>query len=172
VPPIIIAMINSMKMLETYDLSSVREVFSGAAPLSIEACQGLLKFFPQWKIRQAYGMTETATVVSCTRGSDILLGSSGPLIPGVEARILSIADGSEVTGYGVPGELLLRSPSITTLGYLDNAKATAETFGVGGDGWLRTGDEAMFEVGHKGEPHLFIIDRIKELIKVKASTPP
>ncbi len=72
-------------------------------------------------------------------------------------------DGVELTGYDQPGELVVRSPSVV-LGYLNNAKANKETFR---DGWLYTGDEAVFRRGPKGNEHLFIVDRIKELIKVK-----
>lgn len=60
--------------------------------------------------------------------------------------------GKEVTTYDTPGELYVHSPSIT-LGYLNNEKATAETYVWHEDGrWLRTGDE--------------VLDRLKELIKV------
>lgn len=108
------------------------------------------------------GLTETCTVVSSTHPDDIMLGSSGCLVPGFEARIVS-AEGQEITSYDTPGELVVRSPSVV-LGYLNNDKATKETFE---DGWMRTGDEAVIRVGPKGTEHVFIVDRIKELIKVK-----
>ena len=93
---------------------------------------------------------------------DIFYGSCGSLISGVEARLVK-ADGTEVTGLDEPGELLVRSPSVV-LGYLKNDKANRETFV---DGWLRTGDEAVIRRSDKGHEHVFIVDRIKELIKVK-----
>lgn len=108
------------------------------------------------------GLTETSTVVSSTHPDDVVLGSSGCLVPGFEARIVS-PEGQEITAYDTQGELVLRSPSVV-LGYLNNDKANRETFE---DGWLRTGDEAVFRKGPKGTEHLFIVDRIKELIKVK-----
>lgn len=91
-----------------------------------------------------------------------MLGSSGCLLPGYEARIIS-PEGQEITSYDTPGELVVRSPSVVP-GYLNNDKATKETFE---DGWMRTGDEAVVRVGPKGTEHVFIVDRIKELIKVK-----
>ena len=106
-------------------------------------------------------MTETSTVVLSTAADDIWFGSSGSLLPAVEAKILS-ADGTEITGYDQPGELVIKSPS-GVLGYLNNKEATKETFQ---DGWVRTGDEAVVRLGPKGTEHIFIIDRIKELIKV------
>lgn len=107
-------------------------------------------------------MTETSTVVLSTAADDIWFGSSGSIIPSVEAKILSI-EGVEITGYDQPGELVIKSPSVV-LGYLNNEAATKETFQ---DGWVRTGDEAVVRVGPKGTEHVFIVDRIKELIKVK-----
>ena len=108
-------------------------------------------------------MTETATVVLSSAHDDIWFGSSGSILPAVEAKIMA-ADGKEITEYDSPGELVIKSPS-GVLGYLNNDKATRETFQ---DGWVRTGDEAIVRVGPKGTEHVFIVDRIKELIKVKA----
>lgn len=117
--------------------------------------------YPQLLISPT-GMTETSTVVLSTAADDIWFGSSGSILPSVEAKILSI-EGVEITGYDQPGELVIKSPS-TVLGYLNNEAATKETFQ---DGWVRTGDEAVVRVGPKGTEHVFIVDRIKELIKVK-----
>lgn len=114
------------------------------------------------------GLTETSTVVSSTPVNDIFLGSSGCLLPGFEAKLLS-PEGVEVTGYNEPGELVVRSPSVV-IGYLNNDKATKETFQ---DGWMFTGDEAVIRKSPNGNEHVFIVDRIKELIKVKVrSSPP
>lgn len=93
---------------------------------------------------------------------DIWFGSSGSLLPRVEAKVITV-EGNEVTGYDQPGELVVRAPSVT-LGYLNNDVATKETFQ---DGWMRTGDEVVVRVSPKGNEHIFIVDRIKELIKVK-----
>ena len=78
-------------------------------------------------------------------------------------------DGVEITGYDQPGELVVQSPSVV-LGYLNNNKANIETFLDDTDGlgsWMRTGDEALIRKSPKGNEHIFIVDRIKELIKVK-----
>ena len=72
-------------------------------------------------------------------------------------------ENEEITKYDTPGELVVRGPSVV-LGYLNNDKATKETFE---DGWMRTGDEAVIRLSPKGVEHVFIVDRIKELIKVK-----
>jgi long-subunit acyl-CoA synthetase (AMP-forming) len=83
-------------------------------------------------------------------------------LPSVECRLLS-PEGAEIEDYDRPGELLVRSPSVV-LGYMNNDVANEETFQ---DGWLRTGDEAVIRKSPKGYEHVFIVDRIKELIKVK-----
>lgn len=112
------------------------------------------------------GMTETSTVVSSTSEHDVFPGSSGSLLPGVRAKIIGF-DGKEVNDYGHPGELVLQSPSVV-LGYLNHEKANAETFVWDDEGrWIKTGDEAMILKAPSGNEHVFILDRIKELIKVK-----
>ena len=83
--------------------------------------------------------------------------------------ILSV-DGKGLTGHDQPGELLVKSPAVV-LGYLNNPEANKEAFVTdkNGDRWLRTGDEVVFRKSANGHEHLFIVDRIKELIKVKVS---
>ncbi|KFZ11034.1 hypothetical protein V502_07784 [Pseudogymnoascus sp. VKM F-4520 (FW-2644)] len=167
VPPIVIMMINNKKILDQFDLSHVRAIFTGAAPLRQETSDALHEIFPHWVIRQGYGLTETSTVVSSTANFDTCPGSAGSLVPGVEARVLSV-DGKGLTGHDQPGELLVKSPAVV-LGYLNNPKANEEAFitDSNGDRWLRTGDEVVFRKSANGHEHLFIVDRIKELIKVE-----
>lgn len=102
---------------------------------------------------------------------DIWLGSCGSLIPGVRAKLLN-PEGVEVTALNEPGELVVQSKSVV-LGYLNNPKANEETFIADTDGngrWMRTGDEAEIRKSPLGNEHIFIVDRIKELIKVKVRT--
>ncbi|KAJ5908359.1 Acyl-CoA ligase inpC [Penicillium taxi] len=162
VPPIIINMLRSQEMCSQYDLSSVESIFTGAAPLGEQTAVEFQKIYPNITVRQGYGLTETCTVVTSTHPDDVILGSCGCLLPGFEARIMS-PEGQEITSYDTPGELVVRSPSVV-LGYLNNEKATKETFE---NGWMHTGDEAVVSVGPNGTEHIFIVDRIKELIKVK-----
>lgn len=111
-------------------------------------------------------MTETATIVCSTSEHDILNKSSGSICPATRAKIIGL-DGVEVKGYDTPGELWVQTPS-AALGYLNNQKATAETFVHDEDGrWVRTGDEAVITLSPAGNEHVVIVDRIKELIKVK-----
>ncbi|KAJ7264019.1 phenylacetyl-CoA ligase [Mycena haematopus] len=143
--------------VKKYDLSGIRYIMIGAAPLSEEVNQKLFSLLPDAHIGQAYGMTETCTVVSVwpidrKRGFS---GGAGELLPGITARILK-ADGT-LGGYNDIGELVVKSPS-NALAYYNNAQATKETFI---DGWVRTGDEVKITP----DGQLWIIDRIKEILK-------
>jgi len=155
-------MTKNKAVLEKYDLSSVRSIYTGAAPLGQETAEDLQNLFPSWAIRQAYGLTETCTVVCSTSSDDVWYGSSGSIVPGAECKIIT-PEGVEVEGYDQPGELCVKSPSVV-LGYLNNDKANKETFV---NGYMHTGDEAVIRKSPKGYEHVFIVDRIKELIKVK-----
>lgn len=166
VPPMIIHLTKQKEECKQFDLSTVRGCFTGAAPLGKETADELAKQFPEWAVRQGYGLTETATVVCATAPQDIWFGSSGSLLPGMTARIVTV-EGNEITGYDQPGELWVKSPSVV-LGYLNNDKANRETFVDEPDGrYMRTGDEALIAKSPNGHEHVFIVDRIKELIKVK-----
>ncbi|KAF7297833.1 Phenylacetyl-CoA ligase [Mycena kentingensis (nom. inval.)] len=152
---------NSMQHATTknYDLGGVRYIMIGAAPVSEELNQMLIDLFPDAHIGQGWGMTETCTVGSIwgiekKRG---VPGSAGQLLPGGVARILK-ADGT-YGGYNEIGELIWKSPS-NALRYHNNPEATKETFI---DGFVRTGDEV--KITPDGE--LFIVDRIKEIMKVR-----
>ena len=111
-------------------------------------------------------MTESSPSVFHTSEADPLLGSSGSLLPGAMVKIID-QNGKEVTDYETPGELYVQGPNVV-LGYLHNEKANAETFVWREDGrWLRTGDEVLVRKSERGFEHFFVVDRIKELIKVK-----
>ncbi|PBP26693.1 phenylacetyl-CoA ligase [Diplocarpon rosae] len=168
VPPIIILLSKNQNITSNFDLSSVKSIFTGAAPLGAETAEDLQKVYPTWKIRQGYGLTETCTVVSSTSEHDIFFGSSGSLLPGYKAKVVDL-EGTEIVGYDEPGELVVQSPSVV-LGYLNNDQANRETFIDDTDGcgrWMRTGDEAVIRKSPAGNEHVVIVDRIKELIKVK-----
>jgi acyl-CoA synthetase (AMP-forming)/AMP-acid ligase II len=156
-PPVVLALAKHPSV-ERFDLSSLRSILSGAAPLDAElarACSERLGC----EVVQGYGMTEASPVTNMTPiGAPPHPGSIGPLVPGTEARIVDVATGEDVHEGG-PGELLVRGPQVMK-GYLGNEAATAAAFV---DGWLRTGDVATAD----GDGWFAVVDRIKELIKVK-----
>jgi acyl-CoA synthetase (AMP-forming)/AMP-acid ligase II len=160
VPPIVLAL-TKHPLVANYDLSSVTLVNSGAAPLGNELQQAASERL-RAPVQQGYGMTEATVGVTGRKRLDdpIKLGSVGRLLPNVEARIVDVVTGADL-GPGERGELLVRGPNVMR-GYLGDAQATRATIDV--DGWLHTGDVALID--HEG--HLFIVDRLKELIKVNA----
>ncbi|PVH90340.1 acetyl-CoA synthetase-like protein [Periconia macrospinosa] len=162
VPAIIELLVRNHDFLNRYDVSSVVDIITGAAPLRNETVFALQNLFPKWRVRQGYGLTEASTIICWTPDHDILPGSVGCLLPGIEAKIVS-SNSEEISQHNVPGELLVRSPSVS-IGYHNDATSTRQTFV---DSWLHTGDEAMMCASPLGYEHLVITDRIKELIKVR-----
>ncbi len=157
VPPIVLALAKH-PIVDKYDLSSVRQVFSGAAPLGGEIAEAAAKRL-RCSIAQGYGMTELSPVSHAVPEDDYKAASVGTLVASTEARVVDPETGNDVES-GKPGELWVRGPQVMK-GYLNNAEATATTIDT--DGWLHTGDVA--EVHDDG--HTYIVDRLKELIKVK-----
>ncbi|XP_059666020.1 probable CoA ligase CCL5 [Cornus florida] len=159
VPPVILGLVKYTGK-GGHDLSSLRKVGSGAAPLSKEVDEGFRKKFPWVELRQGYGLTESsgaATFFVSDEAAKTHLGSCGRLIPSFCARVVDFE-----TGVALPpcqkGELWLKSPAVMK-GYLGNEEATAATIDT--NGWLRTGDLGYFDE----DGFLYIVDRIKELIK-------
>lgn len=89
---------------------------------------------------------------------DVVEGSCGVVLPNTTIKIVDVATGQSV-GPNQTGELCVKGPQVMK-GYLDNPQATAETIR---EDWLHSGDIGYYD--DKG--HLYIVDRLKELIKVK-----
>ncbi|MCU4186742.1 AMP-binding protein [Acidiferrimicrobium sp. IK] len=141
------------------DLSSVRHVVSGAAPLGAALAEKARRRVG-CQVQQGYGMTEASPGVTWVPADGTVEcppGSVGVLVPGTEARIVDPVTGDDTDG---PGELWVRGPQVMA-GYLDAPDATAATL-VDGE-WLRTGD--IVRVDDAGV--WWIVDRLKELIKYK-----
>jgi acyl-CoA synthetase (AMP-forming)/AMP-acid ligase II len=156
-PPMVVALAKH-PLVDSYDLSALRLIFSGAAPLSAELaleCGARL----DCEVVQGYGMTELSPVSHATPTGQFKAGSVGVTLPNTELQIVDPGSG-EALGIDQDGEVWVRGPQVMK-GYLNNEKATADT--IDGDGWLHTGD-----VGHvDADGHLFVVDRLKELIKYK-----
>lgn len=156
VPPIVLALAKH-PMVDDFDLSSVELIFSGAAPLGADvedACAARLGC----EVVQGYGMTEMSPVSHFTPFGRRRPGSAGITVPNTACRIVDPATGRDL-GAGEVGELWVRGPQVM-LGYLNDPGATAGTMR---DGWLTTGDLARLDE----DGYLYIVDRVKELIKVK-----
>jgi acyl-CoA synthetase (AMP-forming)/AMP-acid ligase II len=159
VPPIVLAL-TKHPVVANYDLSKLRTVFSGAAPLDehlTRACMQRLNC----DVRQGYGMTETSPVTHSSPAdpAQVKFGSVGVPAPNTESKIVDLESG-ESLGPNKEGEVCVRGPQIMK-GYLNRPEATAAT--VDADRWLHTGD-----IGYADDDgHFYIVDRAKELIKYK-----
>ncbi|KAJ9639122.1 hypothetical protein H2204_004030 [Knufia peltigerae] len=157
VPPVIV-MLSKRPETAKYDISSLRNIMCGAAPLKAELQNEVTRRFGM-VIVQGWGMTETTCVgIMMPGNTQDSTGSIGYLIPNTEAMLVD-DDGNEVTKEGEPGELWLRGPQML-LGYWKNDQATKES--KTDDGWFKTGDVGVCREGNKW----WIVDRKKELIKV------
>ncbi|QRV97648.1 AMP binding enzyme [Ceratobasidium sp. AG-Ba] len=146
---------------KNYDFSHCHFALVGAAPVSPELTAQFRQVMPNLGFGQAYGMTETATIVTIVTLEHAktggVPGSAGQLINNTTAKVVK-QDGT-LAGYDEPGELVVAGPQMT-LRYENNEAATEETYV---DGWVHTGDEVVI----KKSGDVFIVDRLKELIKVR-----
>ncbi|KAG9107916.1 hypothetical protein FRC07_008563 [Ceratobasidium sp. 392] len=163
VPPVLVVLA-SHPAVDKFDLSSLRILFSAAAPLGkelITRVQGRLRTREaNIVVPQAYGLTETSpTICVLPEGrADEKVGSVGELLPNMEVRLVG-EDGTDVR-EGEPGELWLRGESVMK-GYLNNTAATVNS--ITPDGWFKSGDI----VTRDKDGFYTIGDRSKELIKYK-----
>ncbi|XWS58751.1 hypothetical protein CRYUN_Cryun08bG0060800 [Craigia yunnanensis] len=163
VPPLVLALAKN-PMVAQFDLSSIRVVLSGAAPLGKELEEALSGRVPQAVLGQGYGMTEAGPVLSMCLGFakqpfPTKSGSCGTVVRNAELKVIDPETGCSL-GYNQPGEICIRGSQIMK-GYLNDSTATASTIDV--EGWLHTGD-----IGYVDEDdEIFIVDRVKEIIKFK-----
>jgi acyl-CoA synthetase (AMP-forming)/AMP-acid ligase II len=172
-PPILVALAKH-PLVDSYDLSSLRAILSGAAPLDESLALAVEQRLRKGAgtgvtVGQGYGMTELSPVSHTTpdpgheppgaEGYQVPKGSVGYAIPNTECRLLDPATGEDAA-EGERGELWVRGPQVMK-GYLNNEQATADT--VDADGWLHTGDVAVLD----DHGCYTVVDRVKELIKYK-----
>ncbi|WP_147126363.1 AMP-binding protein [Shimia ponticola] len=157
VPPVALALAKH-PLVDEYDLSSIEQIFSGAAPLGGELFDALAARLGCLTL-QGYGMTELSPVSHAVPAHSPRAGAAGLTLPNTQTRIVDPESGEDQP-TGVEGELWVRGPQVMQ-GYLNNPEATQAT--ITSDGWLRTGDIARIDE----EGFVYVVDRLKELIKVK-----
>ncbi|WNO73919.1 MULTISPECIES: 4-coumarate--CoA ligase family protein [unclassified Streptomyces] len=160
-PPVVLALAKHPAVAQ-YDLSSLEYIICSAAPLDAELAAACSKRLGLPPIGQAYGMTELSpgTHVVPLGAENPPPGTVGKLIPSTELRLVSLDDPGKDVGPGEEGEVAIRGPQVMK-GYLGRPEATAAM--IDEEGWLRTGD-----IGRVDEDGwLFVVDRVKELIKYK-----
>ncbi|MEO8604539.1 MAG: AMP-binding protein [bacterium] len=160
VPPVLLGL-TQLPELKRFDLSSVRYVMSGAAPLPPEIARrfheltGLL-------VLQGYGLTEAAPITHLNPVDNpdlVRMDSVGWAVSDQIDEIVDIDDPTKVLGVDEIGELRIRGPQVMQ-GYW---KAPQETARALRDGWLYTGDIARKDA----DGYVYIVDRLKEMIKYK-----
>lgn len=157
VPPIVLALAKH-PMVADYDLSSLVQVGSGAAPLSADV-ERMAAGRTGAEIIQGFGLTETSPVTHTALPGQARSGSIGVLIPNTEARLVDPITGEDPE-EGDSGELWLRGPQVMK-GYLNQPEATRAS--IDEEGWFHTGDVGRVD----SDGHWYITDRLKELIKYK-----
>ncbi|XP_052868110.1 uncharacterized protein LOC128274065 [Anopheles cruzii] len=157
VPPIMVFLAKH-PLIDQYDLSSLRAVLCGAAPLSREIEELVAARLPTGgSVRTGYGMSETSLGV-ISRVSD-KIGSVGTVNKTTYVKVVDL-DSGEALGPGQTGEICVKGPLVMK-GYLHNEEATREILDDGG--WLHTGDIGYYDE----DQDFFIVDRLKDLIKYK-----
>jgi long-chain acyl-CoA synthetase len=152
--PTMLALILNHPKAKKYDLSSLEEVVCGAAPLPVELARAFMKRY-RCRVREIYGMTESAGLGSANRRSDEYRpGSAGRPYHNTEVAIVD--DQDRPLAPGEHGEIVLRGPSVMKE-YLNRPAETAEALR---GGWLHTGDVGYLDA----DGFLFIVDRKKDMI--------
>ncbi len=140
--------------LESVDLSALRYLTTGGAPLSVAVREQFEARVPTVRVCDGYGCTEVTSTATMNPYDAPRSGSVGLPVPGVRLQVVDELGAALPTG--ADGEVCVRSPGVMT-GYWNSPEATAETLR---DGWLHTGD-----VGHLDDDgYLYVVDRIKDLI--------
>ncbi|MFD4829357.1 class I adenylate-forming enzyme family protein [Streptomyces uncialis] len=143
------------------NVSSVRMITSGAAPIDTTALRKLREAFPGASVSEGYGLSEaTMGLTMSPPGAEVEtpIGSVGVAITNTEVEIRA-EDGVAVRGQGETGEIWARGPQITD-GYQDAPELTAVQFA---GGWLRTGDMGLLD----GNGFLFLVGRTKDMLIYK-----
>jgi long-chain acyl-CoA synthetase len=160
-PPIYAALVRHPDFA-TRDLSSVRDVVSGAAPLAVELIKALrARFGEDVSITEGYGLTEVTMGATTSPGGTSGLRKVGTVgIPVPDTQIKLVADDSEEPlPTGERGEVCIRGPQVMTE-YLSRPDETSATLV---DGWLHTGDIGVLDE----DGYLAIVDRKKDMLIYK-----
>lgn len=165
VPPIVLLLAKDPRVSK-FDLSSLKFILSGAAPLGPELGDEVERRIPTLRVTQGYGLTETSPTATFT---DYKIyrehkGAAGFTLPSIEIRLVDDEGkdvGHEQGTDGKPGELWIRGPTIMK-GYLNNPAATEDCLTK--DGWFKTGDVAIVK-----KNSIYIVDRKKVCIMLSCA---
>lgn len=157
VPPLMVFLAKN-ELVDKYDLSKLKIIFSGAASLSKEIQQSVKdRLKSSLIIKNVFGLTE-ATGIVLSQKDIVKPGSVGDINTGLYAKVVNKK--CDALGPNQIGELCIKG-SLVMMGYMNDVKATNSA--IDNDGWLHTGDVSYYDQ----DLQFFIIDRIKEIIKWK-----
>ncbi|OTB06681.1 hypothetical protein M426DRAFT_318742 [Hypoxylon sp. CI-4A] len=161
VPPPVVLALAKHPAVAKYDLSTLKWMNSGAAPLGRELVELVWERLTV-PVMQGYGLSETSPVLTKTNLVDWKRynGTCGKLVPNVEAKVVDIDSGRELAPGEGEGELWFKGPNVFP-GYYNRPDLQDTTFSD--DGFFKTGDIGYADA--KG--NFYITDRLKELIKYK-----
>jgi len=160
VPPVLLGLIQ-MPELQRFDLSSVRYIMSGAAPLPPEIARRMQEL-TGLLVLQGYGLTEASPLTHLNPVDNpelVRMDSVGWAVADQIEEIVDVDDAAKVLGVDEVGELRIRGPQVMQ-GYWNAPQETARALR---DGWLYTGDIARKDA----DGYVYIVDRKKEMIKYK-----
>jgi acyl-CoA synthetase (AMP-forming)/AMP-acid ligase II len=161
--PTMMNMLLDNPKIDDYDLSSIRRLGYGAAPMPVEVLRRAMERFPGAGFGTGFGMTELAGNVfslpdeahqAALRGDATVLQSVGQQMPLASVRIVD--DDMNDVPVGVVGELVVFGDQVT-MGYWGNPDATEEAFA---GGWFHSGDLAKWDAAG----NCYIVDRKKDMI--------
>ncbi|GHE80788.1 acyl-CoA synthetase [Streptomyces longispororuber] len=145
---------------DSYDLSALRLVVTGAATVPLRLVERLRSELRVATVLTAYGLSEASGIVTmCRRGdpAEVVAATSGRAIPDTEVKVVNPAGAT--LPPGTPGEILVRGHHVMS-GYDGDPAATREVLTP--DGWLRTGDVGVLDPAG----NLTVTDRIKDMFVV------
>jgi long-chain acyl-CoA synthetase len=151
VPTVFIRLLNTAKSRKY--LTSVNYCFSAATSMASEIVRQWQEKF-NLTIHEAYGMTETSSLVTFNHLYRHKIGSVGTPAGVVEVKIVNEED--DEVSPGESGEIVIRGPNIMK-GYFNKAEETGKVLR---NGWLHSGDVGRLDV----DGYLYIVDRIKDMI--------
>ena len=163
-PPTMVILTIQEGDFSKHDLSKMRLIAYGSAPMAVEWAQKAMAAWPNADLQHNYGLTETSPILTAVdnelarraiaEGDTQILRSCGQALPGIDLRVVD--DEDRDVPLGEVGEVVVRGPNVTK-GYLNRPEENEKAFR---NGWFHTGD-----VGYLNEEgFLFLLDRKKDMV--------
>jgi len=159
-PPPAMAQLVYSPLVPSLDLTCVRVIVTGAAPVNARIVEQLRLKLGKVQLIEEYGMTELFTILcgmTSLKDQGIRRRPTGKLLPSMQAKIIDVVSGKSL-GPNQNGEICIRTPC-RMMEYWRNEEATRNS--ITEDGWLKTGDIGYYDE----QQRFYVIERIKDLLK-------